>query len=193
MSHVLREQRVAVVALVNEGVCMSNQKGFTLLELLIAAALIGVLAMFATQAYRASASDIRIADAKARALLMEMAARRYYLEYPNANVNSFSKNEDNQMMIPMLQSPDRNAEDAVCNMTNPNVQDLVDCGFLEYRQAVVDNKNAEGQGSGSVDMWFTSAGPDNVTVCFKGKGRVTDKNTYCTTSDGSFQKIPPQD
>lgn len=63
---------------------MINKNGFTLLELLIAAALIGVLAMFATQAYRASASDIRIENAKAYARLLFAAKENCLVEYPGS-------------------------------------------------------------------------------------------------------------
>ena len=158
-----------------------NKNGFTLLELLIAAALIGVLAMFATQAFRASASDIRIEDVKARALLLQMAAERYYLEYPGAT--SF-RTGSNNALTPFL-SPGN-----TCYTNTATPQNLVDCGFLEYRQVAYDSskkKNNTREFSGSVDMWFSSASKDNVTVCFKGKGRVIDHSTYCT-SGGAFTK-----
>lgn len=158
---------------------MTNNKGFTLLELLIAAALIGVLALFATQAFRSSASDIRVADAKARALLLVNAAERYYFEYPTAQPFSNST-------LPVFSNPDH--VNNVCNWKNSNSpQNLINCGFLEYRQLAYENKNAQGQVSGSVNMWFQAAGPNGVTVCFKGIGRVTDASTYCT-SGGDFWK-----
>ena len=148
------------------------------MELLIAAALIGVLAMFATQAFRASSSDIRIEDAKSRALLLVSAAQRYYTEYPGAA--SFPTGSSNK--IPVLLVPRDKC------FTSPGaVQNLVDCGFLEYRQVAYDSskkKNNTREFSGSVDMWFTSAGKDNVRVCFEGKGRANDGFTYCTSGDG---------
>ncbi len=155
---------------------LDNKNGFTLLELLIAATLIGVLAMFATQAFRASASDIRVADAKARALLLANAAERYYFEYPSA-----------------LHFPDTAlsafSTPGNCNWTgSDSVQNLVNCGFLEYRQVAFDNKDSKGEFFGSLDMWFKEAGPEKVTVCFRGKenGRVVDNNcTYCT--DNNFE------
>ncbi len=152
------------------------------MELLIAAALIGVLAMFATQAFRASASDIRIEDAKSRALLLVSAAQRYYTEYPGAA--SFPTGSSNK--IPVLLVPRDKC------FTSPGaVQNLVDCGFLEYRQVAYDTKNTDGTRTGSVDMWFTSAGKDNVRVCFEGKGRANDGFTYCTKINGDgFDKTP---
>lgn len=170
---------------------INDKNGFTLLELLIAAALIGVLAMFATQAFRASSSDIRVADAKARALLVANAAERYYIEYPTAA--SFSDGMDRGHPIPVFKAPDRSEADAPCNTRAPGVQDLVDCGFLEYRQVARDTKDSEGTYVGSVNMWFKNAGKDNVKVCFQGMGRVTDKFIYCTTQGGTFNKESPPD
>ncbi len=156
----------------------NSRNGFTLLELLIAAAIIGVLALFATQAFRASASDIRVSDAKARALLLVNAAERYYSEYPTAA--SFPSE-----VLSAFSNPDAAGNDCSPQVNSP--QNLVNCGFLEYRQVAYENKDSQGQVSGSVDMWFETASKDEVCVCFKGKGRVTDANTYCTIG-GNFKE-----
>jgi len=161
---------------------MDNTRGFTLLELLIAAALISVLALFATQAYRASASDIRVADAKARAGLLTVAAKRYYKEYPNAP--SFPLGSDNKLEA-------FTAPAAECKITLATPQTLVNCGFLEYRQVAYDNKNGTKR-SGSVKMWFASAEEDNVEVCFQGQGRVLDKTIYCTRDGINFSQQPQE-
>jgi len=164
---------------------LDNKNGFTLLELLIAAALIGVLAMFATQAYRASASDIRIEDAKARALLLVNAAERYYTEYPNAS--SFGTGSA-EAPLPRFEAPGN-----TCTISNSSVQELVNCGFLEYRQVAYDSKDSTGALSSSVNMWFATITPGTATVevCFKGKGRVTDSCTYCTANGADFSKSCP--
>lgn len=157
---------------------MHNKQGFTLLELLIAAALVAVLAMFATQAFRSSASDIRIEDAKARALLLVNAAQRYYLEYPTAA--SFATGSGNKLQ-PF------NPSGNMCYPNTSSVQNLVDCGFLEYRQVAHENKKSDSEErSSSINMWFGSITPSTaeVTVCFKGKSRITDSCTYCTSGDG---------
>ncbi len=148
----------------------NNKTGFTLLELLIAAALIGVLAMFATQAFRESASDIRIADAKSRALLVANAAQRYYLEYPGAT--SFNTGAENPLGT--------FSQPGTCQHT-ASPQALVNCGFLEYRQILAETKvDGSDTISSSIDMWFKQITPE-VIVCFKGKGsRMLDKCTYCT-------------
>ncbi len=162
---------------------MWNKQGFTLLELLIAAALIGVLAMFATQAFRNSASDIRIEDAKARALLLVNAARRYYLEYPNAT--SFAMGSGNKL-------PPFNTPGDTCYTDTSTPQNLVDCGFLEYRQVAFDNKKSNSQQrSGSVSMWFASITPSTaeVTVCFQGKGRVIDNRIFCTDGENFWDNV----
>lgn len=149
---------------------MYNKNGFTLLELLIAAALVGVLAMFATQAFRASASDIRVEDAKARALLLANAAEQYFIENSEAAFATGSaENPIKDFVAPVT-----------CNTSDSTAQQLVNCGFLEYRQ-VKDN---------NVNMWFEAASKAKVKVCFQGQGRVQDKCTYCTDGD-SFTKSCP--
>lgn len=154
---------------------MCHKEGFTLLELLIAAALISVLAMFATQAYRASASSIRVEDAKARALLLLNAAQRYYTEYPNAP--SFSTGDGNPLTLFV--------KAGACQPNSSGVQQLVNCGFLEYRQVAQESKGH----SGSMKMWFKAITPGtaDVTVCFtSNSNRVTDTCTYCTDNGADF-------
>ena len=165
---------------------IDNKNGFTLLELLIAAALISVLAMFATQAFRASASDVRIADAQARASLLVNAAQRYYIEYPNAT--AFAVGDTN-----VLQAFAQPGTCLTHGSYSDSPQQLVNCGFLEYRQIAYDSKrtnNDKVEFSASVNMWFASVSPETaaVEVCFQGKGRVTDRCTYCTTNGNDFSK-----
>ncbi len=57
-----------------------NHKGFTLLELLIAATIIGILAVFATISYRNSAADARVAEAKSKLDMVGWAVQRYKLD-----------------------------------------------------------------------------------------------------------------
>ena len=59
-----------------------TKRGFTLLELLIAATIIGILAMFATVSYKSSQADVRVAGAKARAEMLAGAVQRWNLEHP---------------------------------------------------------------------------------------------------------------
>ncbi len=65
---------------------MRNNKGFTLLELLVAATIIGVMAVFATVSYKNSAADARMAAFKARTDALAGAVQRMRLEYPNINI-----------------------------------------------------------------------------------------------------------
>lgn len=60
---------------------MKNQCGFTLLELLIAATIVGTLAVFATVAFKNSSADARIAAAKPKAEQLATAVQRYKIEY----------------------------------------------------------------------------------------------------------------
>lgn len=97
---------------------MRNKKGFTLLELLIAATIIGTLAMYATISYRNSIFETRLAEAKARTETVANARQRFELDYPGARL-------DGAIL---------NTKKGTCP-ENPgasnNPQDLVNCGYLE--------------------------------------------------------------
>lgn len=57
-----------------------NNAGFTLLELLVAATIIGILAVFATVAYKNGAASTRAAGARAKADALAWAQQRYLLD-----------------------------------------------------------------------------------------------------------------
>lgn len=60
-----------------------KQAGFTLLELLIAAAIIGILALFATVSYRNSTAQTRVAQARAVTQSLAMGNYRAHIDYPS--------------------------------------------------------------------------------------------------------------
>ncbi len=97
---------------------MRNKKGFTLLELLIAATIIGTLAVYATISYRNSIFETRLAEAKARTETVANARQRFELDYPGASLNGAVLN----------------TKKGICP-SNPSAasdaQDLVNCGYLE--------------------------------------------------------------
>ncbi|MBR4355633.1 MAG: prepilin-type N-terminal cleavage/methylation domain-containing protein [Elusimicrobiaceae bacterium] len=61
---------------------MNNKKGFTLLELLIAATIIGILALYATVSYRSSETEIRISAAKGKIDGLAVAVQRFRMDHP---------------------------------------------------------------------------------------------------------------
>lgn len=65
-----------------------NRAGFTLLELLIAAAIIGILALFATVSYRNSTAQTRVAQARAVTQSLAMGNYRAHIDYPNISFDS---------------------------------------------------------------------------------------------------------
>lgn len=95
---------------------MKNNKGFTLLELLVAATIIGILAVFATTSYKNSAADARIVAAKTLTDTLANAVQRMRIEYP-----AF-KNVSGQMRDKAVSSTDE------CSPTA--VSGLVSCGLL---------------------------------------------------------------
>jgi len=97
---------------------MRNNKGFTLLELLIAATLVGILAVFATIAYRNTAADARMGSAKTRTEALAGAVQRYRLENPTAVV----------FAGPMQTLTSVNAP---CNFAVNSVQELILCHYVD--------------------------------------------------------------
>jgi len=160
---------------------MRNQLGFTLLELLIAAAIISVLAMFATRAFRQANSDIRIQDAQARAKIVAMAAHRMKVEYPGVK---FSTDEMGVVSSP---NPRHCSPSATVNL-----QVLIDCGYLEYRQYAVEARDEEETDESKAyqtnfNMFFEDE--ESYTVCVKGKtSKITDERCFCT--DGETLDAP---
>lgn len=98
-----------------------NNKGFTLLELLIAATIIGVLAVFATVSYKNSMAETRVEAAKTKVRQIATAVSRLQLDYPSASLD----NLQGQLI-------DIGYTEANCDagsFTSPN--SLMVCGYLE--------------------------------------------------------------
>lgn len=157
---------------------MDNRNGFTLLELLIAAAIIATLAVFATQTFRQSASEVRLQDAQARAKIIAMAAHRLKVDYPTATFSTAP--------MGIVSLPNR----AGCYPTQEGItlQMLINCGYLDYRQYAVDSReededeDAEIFGS-NFDMHFFRG---SYKVCVKAKeqkSKILDKRCYCTDGE----------
>lgn len=153
---------------------MKKKDGFTLMELLIAAAILSALLVFATQSFRQSASDIRVEDAKVRAGAIAAAAQRLKIDYPNA---TFLLNEN----MGFVSGP-RETDTVGCDVTNVDLDRLVQCGYLNYRQYAVDRVN------GNVISHFEFKFVDNNgKVCISGaSGRILTDSTICTTDGVTF-------
>ncbi len=155
---------------------MKNNKGFTLLELLVAATIIGILAVFATTSYKNSAADARITAAKARTDALAGAVQRMRFEYP-----SF-KNVSGQM---------QDSTDS-CNRAVPS--GLVSCGFLgnsgwardTYMTYWVCSVNGDGCANSPVT---------NPLACMKSKGdsklpaRYGNGYIYCVSESAQKETL----
>ena len=65
-----------------------QRKGFTLVELLVAATIIGILAVFATTSYRNSTAETRWTQAKANLDQLATAIQRFKMDYPNVRLTA---------------------------------------------------------------------------------------------------------
>ena len=100
-----------------------NRKGFTLLELLMAAAIITALASVAVSSYRAKIADTYVEDGKNQARALATAVRLFELEYPSVTVREDGLN-GSLGTIPDSCAPTETASPAM----------MVACGFLENRR-----------------------------------------------------------
>lgn len=73
---------------------MNTKRGFTLVELLVAATIIGALAAFATVQYRNSVAETRWEGAKAKVHQLAAAIQRLQADYPGVQAFSSSSFED---------------------------------------------------------------------------------------------------
>lgn len=154
------------------------QKGFTLVELLIAASIVAILAMFSTVAYRNSAWETRLEGAKARANMLAGAYMRFMAENPGWYIQE-SKMSDTI-----------GSEEAVCSLGRdgapgePSAPLLISCGYVER------------QGWGSdpyFEYWLYQTDitdtTDEVSTCLKAVGKKVPakyKNkTYCIKESGA--------
>lgn len=62
-----------------------RSKGFTLVEILVAATIIGILVVFATNSYRSGVAETRWEQAKANTDRLAVAVQRFNMDYPSVH------------------------------------------------------------------------------------------------------------
>ena len=97
---------------------MKNRKGFTLLELLIAATIVAALAVMATVAYRNGVIETRIQAAKTRTEVLAGAVQRFVLDYGASKLGAG----------PELQ---RLAAKGACAPNGMIVSSLINCDYVD--------------------------------------------------------------
>ena len=102
---------------------VAGQKGFTLVELLVAATIIGMLVIFATTSYRNGVAETRWAEAKANADRLAAAVQRLNLDYS---------------WVQFSNTPVTNVVSSECplrfgaqHLSSYNPQVLINCDYLE--------------------------------------------------------------
>lgn len=150
-----------------------------MLELLIAAAIIGTLAIFAMQSFRSSAADVRVEEAKMRAQVVSVAAYRFLLDHGNATISS-----DDSTATAVAE-----ANRSRCSASAFSLQNLIDCGYLEYRQYAAEERgdtthSGDDNFESNFTMTFERGSSNTATgkVCVQGRtAKITnyDSRAYC--------------
>ncbi|WP_428075826.1 type II secretion system protein [Candidatus Avelusimicrobium luingense] len=143
---------------------MKNKKGFTLLELLIAATIIGAMAVFATISYRSSEADARIAAAKAKTEVLAGAVQRFRLEFPYAALGNS-----------VITNTTATCPDSMPYTQSLSATTLISCGLLD-------------NGGWTNDfVEFTICGiPSNGGIC----AALTGSTGACMTGKSSNSRVP---
>ena len=142
------------------GKYMNNKKAFTLLEILIAAAIMSVLALFGTASYRHAVSETRVQDAKNRLQAVANAMQRYMLDHPNVN---YSAGSDTLFYIPA-----NDASLTVCprlDGSNFVASALIQCGYLENRAWTTPEVSIATCGTYKEGNYCTHSAVDSPLAC----------------------------
>lgn len=137
---------------------MNTKKGFTLLELLIAATIVAALAVVATVSYNNSVVETRIAAGKARTEMLAGAVQRFRLDY---GANQLGSGLELGRLV--------NKGD--CVTSNSIVSSLINCDYVEndggwsdpYLRYYVCNGNK------TASTPCENSGVDNPLACMTGR------------------------
>ena len=99
---------------------MNHKKGFTLLELLIAAAIIGSLVVLATSSYRSNAAETYAAAAKGQTEMLGESVRRFLLE-----------NRVGGRTAGQVQTLADSNDSSKCKLDRLDSGSLIYCGYIE--------------------------------------------------------------
>lgn len=157
---------------------MKKNAGFTLLELLIAATILGIMAIYAAVSYQNSMADTRLAAARGRLDVLAAAVQRYQMDYGAI---------DGGQVVDVINQ--------VSCSANPN---LFNCGFLEnggwsdgyVRFYICDNSTTGKCFVDSADSVSVTATVTNPFACVKtistAKWPKRYQNyTYCASATAS--------
>ena len=110
-----------------------NKKGFTLLELLIAATILATLAVFATVSYQRAMADVRIEDGKNRTRVVAAAIERMQFEHPKWAFSSRGGADSASRNALRKLDTVRTCGLPYFSVGSGTVDGLINCGYLENR------------------------------------------------------------
>ena len=153
-----------------------HKKGFTLLELLMAATVIAALASIATASYKAKMADAYVEDGKNQARALATAVRLFELEYPSVVVREEDGLQGSLGTIPDSCAPTEE--------TAASPAMMVACGFLENRR----------WGNDRVSLTIKAkAGSTATVVCVNGVeklgSRYNGQKIFCVNPARGEQEV----
>ncbi|MBR4682331.1 MAG: prepilin-type N-terminal cleavage/methylation domain-containing protein [Elusimicrobiaceae bacterium] len=145
---------------------MKNKRGFTLLELLIAATIMGLLAMVAAVSYRSSIIENRLEAAKIKTEQLATGYQRFLQEQPV----HLDNNGGAALMGNLTDSSIQ------CQPYSHNPKTLITCGYVE-----------NGGWTDSYVQYFLCGDGKNTDEC---KASVVDKPLACMAGRSDLPKMP---
>ncbi|MBR3603347.1 MAG: prepilin-type N-terminal cleavage/methylation domain-containing protein [Elusimicrobiaceae bacterium] len=163
---------------------MKNQKGFTLLELLVASTILGILVVFATTSYRNSVAENRWAQARAMTNQLAGSLQRVKMDYPSVSFKEeIMQNVDYDGKCPFDMQESSFPEVFQAG-------DLTTCGYME--SGAWTNTSFEYMICGTTptgEICSKKDGENFPLACVKARdtARLPDQfktNTYCVYETG---------
>ena len=164
-----------------------EKKGFTLVELLIAAAIVASLAVLATNAYKNSMMKTRIEGGKARTRAVATAVQRFFMDYPGYRFQGGN-------LIGGEAVGNCNLDAASLNSQNM----LINCGYLDNRKWSDGYTIIEVCGNYSAGLCKNAAAAatkpsERYLACMTGTGSKMDrylgeaKYLFCVSERGEVE------
>ena len=156
---------------------MKIKRGFTLLEVLIAAVIMSVLAMLSTAAYKHTVSETRVQDSKNKLQVVANAVQRYMWDFPNRTMTA---PEEGKPLVFLSGSDVQNCPKTFSNSA------LIQCEYLENRAWSNDQIHIVACGGNKSGYLCSRSSVSNPLACMAGINARIDTRYLYDVSKGFY-------